>query len=136
MFHPVIWEALEEYVADSAGNNAVEPLVGKKPIGTCGDVSKKDEVFETGHAHPIGFLGQRLDHQFLILLSPFTHSRVRSDDRADILDDVFRLPRSLVKRHSTGSQRIYNSSDVDFGPTGDTYMKVWEGKFDKLLYEI
>jgi hypothetical protein len=129
-------EALEEYVADSAGNNAVEPLVDRKPIGTCADVSKEDEVFETGHAHPIGFLGQRLDHQFLILLSPFTHSRVRTDDGADILNNVFRLPSFLVKGHSAGSQRFNNSSDVEFGPTGDTYMKVWEGKFDELLQVI
>ena len=136
MFRPVIREAPEEYVADLAGNSVVAILVGRKPIGTCGNVSEEDVSFETGHAHPIGFLGERLDHQFLILLSPSAHPHVRADDGADILDDVFLLPSFVVKRHSTGRQRFYNSSDVDFRATGDTDMKILEGKLDKLLDEI
>jgi hypothetical protein len=92
MFRRVILEAPEEYVSDLAGNSAAAILVGRIPIGTCGDVSEVDEAFETGHAHPIGFLGERLNHQLLILLSPFAHPNVRADDGADILDDVFRLP--------------------------------------------
>src|ERR1700744_3287069 len=99
MFRRVIWEVLEEYVADLAGNSAVTSLVGRKPIGTCGNVSKEDVSFETRHAHPIGFLGKRLDHQFLILLSPFAHPHIRAYDGADILDDVHLLPSLVVKRH-------------------------------------
>ena len=46
MFHQVIWEAPEEYVEDLAENSGVAFLVGRKPIGTCDDVSKKDASFE------------------------------------------------------------------------------------------
>ena len=33
-------------------------------------------------------------------------------------------------------QRLYHSSDVDFGATGDTYTNIWEGKSDELPNEI
>jgi hypothetical protein len=89
----VIWKALGEY-ADLAGNSVVVFLVGKIPIKTCGDVSKVDVCFKTGHVHPIGFLGEHLNHQLLNLLHPFAHLHVQVDDRADILNDVFCLPSS------------------------------------------
>ena len=46
MFHQVIWEAPEEYVEDLAENSGVAFLVGRIPIGTCDNVSKKDASFE------------------------------------------------------------------------------------------
>ena len=134
MFRRVIWEVPEEYVADLVGNSVVEFPVGRKPIGTYDNVSEEHESFEIKHVHPIGFLGERLDHQFLILLSPFAHLHVRVDDGTDVLDNVLLLPSFFVKRYSTGRQRLYNRPDVDFRATGDTYMKVREGKIDKLLY--
>ena len=85
------------FVADSAGNSVVVFPVGRKPIGTCDDVSQQDLPFAAGHARPICSLGERLDHQILILLSPFSHSHVRADDRADIIDDVLLLPGFIVK---------------------------------------
>ena len=136
MFRRVILEAPEVFVANLAGDNVVETLVGRKPIGTCGELSKGDECIETRHAHPIGFLGECLDHQYLILLSPLAHPRVRVNHRADKLNDVLLLPSFVMKRHSTSRQRLYNSPDVDFRPTGETYVKMWEGKFDQLLHEI
>jgi hypothetical protein len=72
-----------------------------------------------GHALPIGSLGERLDHQILILFSPFAHPRVRADDRPDILD-VLIFPGFVVKRR----QWRQNSSDVEFGAAGDTYKDV------------
>jgi hypothetical protein len=102
----VIWEAPEEYVADLVGNSVEEIPVGRIPIGTCGNVNEEDVSFETGHAHPVGFLVECLDHQFLILLSPFSHPLVRVNYRAHILDDVLLLPSLVVKRHSTGCQRL------------------------------
>ena len=104
MFRRVTWEAPEEYVVDLVGNSVVALLVGRKPIGTCGNVNKEDVLFVTRHAHPIGFLGERLDHQFLIVLSPFPHPQVRADDGTDILNDVLLLPSLVVKRHPTGRQ--------------------------------
>ena len=136
MFRQVNREAHQVSAADLAGNSVVEFPAGRIPIETCGGVSKEDNTFETRHAHSIGSLGERLDHQSLILLSPFAHPHVRANDRAYVIDDVFRLPGFVVERHSTSRQRLYNSSDVDFRPTGDTYAKIWEGKFDKLLHEI
>ena len=129
-------EVHEEFVADSAGNKVVELLAGRIPIGTCGDISERVVYFAAGHAHPICSLGERLDHQLLVRLSPFSHSHVRAGNGADIIDDVLLLPGFIVKRHSTSRQRFYDSPNVDFGPTGDTYTKVWEGKFHKLLHEI
>ena len=97
MFRRVIWEVLEEYVADSAGNSVVVLLVGRIPIGTCGNVSKEDVSFETRHGHAVGLLGERLDHQLLIFLTPSPHPHIRADNRADILDDVLLLPSLVVK---------------------------------------
>ena len=88
---------VEESLADLVGNSAVELLVGRKPIGTCDDVREEDVHLATGHAHAIGSLGERLDHQILILLSPFAHPRVRVNNRDNILDDVFILPSFVVK---------------------------------------
>ena len=90
-------EVHEVFVADSAGNSVVELLVGRIPIGTYGDISEQDVSFASGHAHPISSLGERLDHQLLILFSPFSHSHVRADDGADIFDDVLLLPSFIVK---------------------------------------
>ena len=56
MFRRVIWEVPEEYVADLVGNSVVEFPVGRKPIGTCDNVSKEPVSFEIRHVHPIGFL--------------------------------------------------------------------------------
>jgi hypothetical protein len=42
MSHTATREVLEEYIADLAGNNGVEFLVGRKPIGTCDDISEED----------------------------------------------------------------------------------------------
>jgi hypothetical protein len=42
MFRLATREVPEEYVADLVGNSAVEFLVGRKPIGTCNDISEKD----------------------------------------------------------------------------------------------
>ena len=97
MFRRAIWEVPEEYVADLAGNSGVVLLVGRIPIGTCGNVRKEDVSFEARHAHAIGLLGKRLDHQPLILLSPFAHPLVRADGGADILDDVLLLPSLVVE---------------------------------------
>ena len=132
----MISEVPEEFVANLVGNSVVASLAGRIPIETCGNVGKEDNTFETGHAHSVGFLGERLDHQFLILFSPFAHPHIQANDRADILDDVLRLPSFIVKRHSTSRQRFQNSTDVDFRATGHTYVKMWEGEFDKLLHEI
>ena len=68
-----ILEVLEEYVEDLAGNNGVESLVGKIPIGTCGNMSVDDGSIAFGHSHPIGSVGERLDDQILILLAPFSY---------------------------------------------------------------
>ena len=136
MFRRGIWEALEEYVVELAGNSVVAFPADRIPIGTCGVIRDEYIPFVIEHSHPISFLGERVDHQLLILLSPFSHTHIRADDRIDILDDVFCLPSLIVKRHATGSQRLYNSSDVDFWATGNTYTKMWEGKFDELLHEI
>ena len=106
MFRRVIWEAPEEYVEDLAGNSVVVLLIGRKPIGTCGNVRKEYVSFKARHAHAIGLLGERLNHQPLILLSPFAHLLVRADGGADILDDVLLLPSLVVKRHPTGRQRL------------------------------
>ena len=95
-----------------------------------------DVPFAAGYAHPICPLGERLDNKLLIRLSPISDPHIRTNDGANILDDVFRLPSFIVKRDSTGRQRFYNSQDVDFGATGDTYVKILERKFDKLLHEI
>ena len=130
-------EVHEVFVADSAGNSVVEFLVGRKPIGTCGDVCQQHLSFAaTGYAHPIGSLGERLDHQILIFLSPFSHPHIRANDGAGIVNDVFRLPSLIVKRHAMVSQRLYHGADIDFGTTGDTYTEMREGKSDKLLHEI
>ena len=126
----------EVFVADSEGNSVVELLVGRIPIGTYGDIREQDASFTTRHAHPICSLGERLDHQLLILFSPFPHLHVRADDGADVIDDVLLLLGFIVKGHSTSRQRFYNDSNVDFGATGDTYTKIWEGKFDEFLNEI
>jgi hypothetical protein len=42
MFRLATREVPEECVADLAGNNVVEFLVDRKPIGTCGDISEED----------------------------------------------------------------------------------------------
>ena len=97
MFRRVIWEAPEEYDADLVGNSVVAFPADRIPIGTCSDVREEYMSFEIRHAHPIGSLGERLDHQFLIVLSPLSHPHVRADDGADIFDDVFRLPGFVVK---------------------------------------
>ena len=47
MFRLEIWEAPEEYVADLAGNSVVVFLVGRIPIGTCGDVREEYVSFAT-----------------------------------------------------------------------------------------
>ena len=136
MFRQEIQEAPGECVADLAGNNAVELLVGRKPIETCDDVSEEDASFTIGYAHPISSLGERLNDQILILLSPFAHPCVRVYDSANILDNVLLLTGFIVEGHSQRRQGLYNSLDVDFGAAGDTYMKMREGKFDELLHEI
>ena len=97
MFRLVIRGVPEEYVVDLAGNSVVEFLVGRKPIGTCDNISEEDVTIPIGHSHPIGLLGERLDDQLLILVSPFAHPRVRVDDRGNILDDVLLLPSLVVK---------------------------------------
>ena len=97
MFRLEIWEVPEESVADLVGNSVVEFLVGRKPIGTCDNISEEDVTIPIGHSHPIGLLGERLDDQLLILVSPFSHPRVRVDDRGDILNDVLLLPSFVVK---------------------------------------
>ena len=76
MFRLEIREVPGGCVADLAADSVVESPVGRKPIGTCDDVSEEDVPFATGHAHPIGSLGERLNDQILILLPPFAHSRV------------------------------------------------------------
>ena len=70
------WEVPEDYVADFAGSSDVDSPIGKRPIGTCDDVSEECTYCLWVHSHPIGSLGKRLDHQILILLAPFTHPRV------------------------------------------------------------
>jgi hypothetical protein len=97
MFHLEIREVPEEYDADLVGNSAVEFLVGRKPIGTCDDVSEEDATTVIGYSHPISFVGERLDDQILILNSPFAHLRVRVDSRGKIIDDVLLLPSFVVK---------------------------------------
>ena len=135
MFRQEIWEVPEEYVADSMGNSAVEFLVGRKPIGTYGNVSVRGGSIAFGHSHPIGSVGERLYDQILILISPFAHHRVGVDYRGNILDDVLLLPSLVMKGYSTSRQRLQSSSDVNFGPTRGAYMKIWEGKLDKLLHQ-
>ena len=76
MFRPEIRGVPEEHVADSAGNSGVESLVGRKPIGTCKYMSEDKVRITIGHLHPIGSVGQRLDDQILIIVSPFAHPRV------------------------------------------------------------
>ena len=97
MFHQVIREAPEGNVEDFVGNSVLSFPVGRIPIGTCGDVREEYVSFESRHAHPIGFLGERLDHQILIIFSPFSHPHVRADDGTDIFDDVLLLARFVVK---------------------------------------
>ena len=99
-------------------------------------MSEDDVSIAIEHLHPIGSVGERLDDQVLILDSPFAHPRVRVDDSANVLGDVLLLPSLVVKGHLTGRQGLQSNSDVDFWATRDTYMKIWEEKFDKLLHEI
>ena len=54
MFHLEIWEVVEERVADLEGNSVVGFPAGRKPIGTCDDVSEEGVLLQTRHAHPIG----------------------------------------------------------------------------------
>src|SRR6202046_1879215 len=97
MFRRGIREVPEESVADLAGNSVVEFLVGRKPIETCDDVREKDITIAIRHSHPVGFLGERLNDQLLVLVSPFSHPRVRVDDRGNILDDILLLPSLVMK---------------------------------------
>ena len=136
MFRLGIREVPEEYVADLVGNIGVEFLVGKKPIGTCDNMSVDNVSIAIGDSHPVGPVGECLDDQLLILLSPFAHPRVRVDDRRNILDDVLLLPSFIVKGHLKRRQGLESSSDINFWSTCETYMNIWEGKFDKLLHEI
>jgi len=136
MFRQEIREVPEEHVADLAGNSVVEFPVGRTPIGTCDNISEDHVPLAIGHSHPIGSVREHLNDQILILVSPFAHPRVRVDDRVDILDDVLHLSSLVVKGHLKRRQWLQSNSDVDFRATGDTYMKIWEGKFDKLLHEI
>ena len=106
MFRLEIQEAPGECAADLAGNSAVELLVGRKPIETCDNVSDEDVPFPIGHAHPISSLGERLNNQILILLSPFAHPCVRVYDSADILDNVLLLTGFVVKGHSQRRQGL------------------------------
>ena len=135
MFRQAIPGVREEYVADLAGNNVVQSLVGKKPIGTCDNMSVDDASIAIGYSHPIGSLGERLDHQILILLTPFAHPRVQVDGRDNILDDVLLLPSFVMKGHSKRRQRLENVSDIDFRATCNTNTKIRERKIDKLLDE-
>jgi hypothetical protein len=92
-------------------------------------------LFHLGTHIPVGFVGECLDDQILILVSPVAHLRVRVDDRGDILDNVLLLSSFIMKGHLKRRRGLQSSSDVDFGSTCDTYMKIWEGKFDELLHE-
>jgi hypothetical protein len=51
MFRLEIREAREEYVADLAGNNVVAFLVGRKPIGTCDNISEENASYRTLDTH-------------------------------------------------------------------------------------
>ena len=73
MFRPETRGVPEGFAADLMGSSAVELLVGRKPIGTCDDVSEEDVSFTGRYSHPIGSIGERLNDQILILLSPFAH---------------------------------------------------------------
>ena len=106
MFRLEIQEAPGESVADLVGNSVVELLVGRKPIETCGGVSEEDVRFAIEHAHPVSSLGERLNDQILILLSPFAYPCVRVYDSANILDNVLLLTGFVVEGHSQRRQRL------------------------------
>jgi hypothetical protein len=97
MYRLEFWEVPEDYVVDFAGSSDVDFPIGKKPIGTCDNISEERTCCIWVHSHPIGFLGKRLDHQTLILLSPFAHPRVQVDHRDNIIDDVPLLSSFVVK---------------------------------------
>ncbi len=78
MFRQAIRVRPGEFVADLVGNSAGELPVGKIPIGTCDNICDDDPPRANEHLHPVGFLGERLDDQLLILLSPIAHPRVRA----------------------------------------------------------
>ena len=97
MFRLETREVPEGCVADLAADSIVELPVDRKPIETCDDVSEEDVPFASGYAHPISSLGERLNDQILILLSPLAHPRVRVNDRGNILEDVLLLPSFVMK---------------------------------------
>ena len=98
-------------------------------------MSVDDASIATRHSHPIGSLGERFNDQILIPVSPFSHPRVRVDDRGNILDDVLFLPSFVMNGHSKRRQRLESVSDIDFRATCNTYVKSREGKSDKPFHE-
>ena len=74
--------------------------------------------------HPVRFVYEHINDQFLVGRLPSSHIRIRVYDRLDIVVDVFQLSTLIMKGNGTESQGFEDSLDVDLGSTGDAYTQV------------
>ncbi|SRR6266851_4260379 len=86
--------------------------------------------------HSVGSLGECLNNQFLVLLTPSSHLRIRINDRVDVVDDVFLLSSLVVKRYMEGCQRLKGVLYVDLEAACNTYVQILEVAVDETLDNI
>src|SRR6266403_5285937 len=132
---PVIHPA---YAAHLVGGSPGEFPADRTPSETCFEIVSDNYAHKPIHPHAIRSFRERLDHKLLVLRSPSLHDllRTRINYRPHIVLNIFLLPTFIVKGHSTRGQRFQHHSNVDFWPTCDTYMKIWNANLDEFLHKL
>jgi hypothetical protein len=62
--------------------------------------------------HPVGFLRECINNQFLILRPPFPHPLIRVDEKIDIVGNIILLSCLIVQRDGIGCQGLQGGSDI------------------------
>ena len=88
------------------------------------------------YLHPVGPLRDRINDQFLILRSPFSHLAAGMDNKRDIVNDILPLAVLVMKRHSMRCQRLESLFDIGLGTASYADAKIRMTRLDKVLYKV
>ena len=70
--------------------------------------------------HPVSSLGDSLDDEIPVVLSPSPHLLVRTNNGSDVIYDILLLSTLIMEGHAERRQRLESGLYVDLGSTRDT----------------